>query len=38
MAIPSVPSAGIVTIIMILTSIGKPADGVALLLAIEWFL
>ena len=38
MAIPAVPSASIVTIIMILTSLDIPADAVALLLAIEWFL
>ena len=38
MAIPAVPSASIVTIIMILTSLDIAADAVTLLLAIEWFL
>ena len=36
--IPPVPSASVVTVIMILTSCDIPADAVALLLAIEWFL
>ena len=37
-AISAVPSASVVTVIMILTSCDIPADAVALLLAIEWFL
>lgn len=38
MAIPSVPSASIVTLIMILTSMNIPVHAIALLLAVEWFL
>lgn len=37
-AVPSVPSAGIVTIIILLTAMKIPTDAVSLLLAIEWFL
>ena len=36
--ITAVPSSSVVTVIMILTSCDIPADAVALLLAIEWFL
>jgi len=38
MAIPSVPSASIMTTLMILTAMNIPADDIALLLAIEWYL
>ncbi|XP_053405000.1 excitatory amino acid transporter-like [Mercenaria mercenaria] len=38
MAIPPVPSASIMTTIMILTSMNIPVDDIALLLAIEWYL
>ncbi|KAL4219748.1 hypothetical protein ACF0H5_020162 [Mactra antiquata] len=38
LAIPSVPSASIVTIIMILTSLNIPVDSIALLLAVEFIL
>lgn len=38
MAIPSVPSASIMTTIMILTSMNIPVDDIALLLAVEWYL
>ncbi|KAL5007178.1 hypothetical protein ScPMuIL_015984 [Solemya velum] len=37
-AIPSVPSASLVTVIILLTSLNVPADTVGLLLAVEWFL
>ena len=38
MAIPSVPSASIVTLVIILTSLNIPANDIALLFAVEWFL
>lgn len=38
MAIPSVPSASIMTTIMILTSMNIPVEDIALLLAVEWYL
>ncbi|WAR28105.1 EAA2-like protein [Mya arenaria] len=38
MAIPSVPSASIMTTIMVLSSMNIPAEDIALLLAIEWYL
>lgn len=38
MAVPSVPSASIMTVIMILTSMNIPVDDIALLLAVEWYL
>lgn len=38
MAIPSVPSASIMTTIMILTSMNIPMEDIALLLAVEWYL
>lgn len=38
LAIPSVPSASIVTIIMILSSVDIPAESIALLLALEFLL
>ncbi|XP_060600908.1 excitatory amino acid transporter-like [Ruditapes philippinarum] len=38
MAIPSVPSASIMTTIMILSSMNIPMDDIALLLAVEWYL
>ncbi|XP_052785215.1 excitatory amino acid transporter 2-like isoform X2 [Mya arenaria] len=38
LAIPSVPSSSIVTIVMILTSLNIPVEAVALLLAVEFFL
>ncbi|KAL4220033.1 Excitatory amino acid transporter 2 [Mactra antiquata] len=38
MAIPSVPSASIMTTVMVLTSMNIPVDDIALLLAIEWYL
>ncbi|KAL4225725.1 hypothetical protein ACF0H5_016414 [Mactra antiquata] len=37
-AVPSVPSAGIVTIMILLTAMNIPSEAVGLLLAIEWFL
>ncbi|XP_053386621.1 excitatory amino acid transporter 3-like [Mercenaria mercenaria] len=38
MAIPAVPSASIVTTIMVLSSLNIPVDDVALLVAVEWYL
>ncbi|KAL4220663.1 Solute carrier 1 (high affinity aspartate glutamate transporter) [Mactra antiquata] len=38
MAIPSVPSASIMTTIMILTAMNIPMEDIALLLAVEWYL
>ncbi|XP_069103734.1 excitatory amino acid transporter-like [Argopecten irradians] len=38
MALPSMPSSSIVTLVMILTSLNIPADSIALLFAVEWFL
>ncbi|XP_071086533.1 excitatory amino acid transporter 2-like [Haliotis cracherodii] len=38
MAIPSVPSSSIVTLVIILTSANIPVDHIALLFAVEWFL
>ncbi|KAK7477592.1 hypothetical protein BaRGS_00031140 [Batillaria attramentaria] len=38
MAIPSVPSASIVTLVIILTSLNIPVNDIALLFAVEWFL
>lgn len=37
-AVPSVPSAGIVTIIILLTAMNIPTKAVGLLMAVEWFL
>ncbi|XP_041379251.1 excitatory amino acid transporter 1-like [Gigantopelta aegis] len=37
-AIPSVPSASIVTLLIILTSLGYPTNGISLLFAVEWYL
>lgn len=33
-----VPQAGLVTLIIVLTAIGLPAEEVALILAVDWFL
>lgn len=38
MALPSVPSSSIVTLVMILTSLNIPSHDIALLFAVEWFL
>ena len=38
LAIPSVPSASIVTIVMILSSLSIPVEPIALLLAVDFFL
>ncbi|XP_021360020.1 excitatory amino acid transporter 2-like, partial [Mizuhopecten yessoensis] len=38
MALPSIPSASIVAIVMILTSMNIPAGSISLLFAVEWFL
>ncbi|OWF47183.1 excitatory amino acid transporter-like [Mizuhopecten yessoensis] len=38
MALPSIPSSSIVTLVMILTSMNIPADSISLLFAVEWFL
>ncbi|XP_069104481.1 excitatory amino acid transporter-like [Argopecten irradians] len=38
MALPSIPSSSLVTIVMILTSLNIPADSVSLLFAIDWLL
>ncbi|XP_021366291.1 excitatory amino acid transporter 3-like, partial [Mizuhopecten yessoensis] len=37
MALPSIPSASIVAIVMILTSMNIPAGSISLLIAVEWF-
>lgn len=34
----AIPSAGLVTMVMVLTSVGIPADDVSLILAVDWFL
>ncbi|KAK0052562.1 excitatory amino acid transporter [Biomphalaria pfeifferi] len=34
----AIPSAGLVTMIMVLTSVGIPADDISLILAVDWFL
>ncbi|XP_067674565.1 excitatory amino acid transporter-like [Haliotis asinina] len=34
----AIPSAGLVTMVMVLTSVGLPADDVSLILAVDWFL
>ncbi|OWF47181.1 Excitatory amino acid transporter [Mizuhopecten yessoensis] len=38
MALPSIPSASIVAIVMVLTSMNIPAGSISLLFAVEWFL
>ncbi|XP_033761093.1 excitatory amino acid transporter-like [Pecten maximus] len=38
MALPSIPSSGIVTLVMILTSMNIPPDSISLLFAVDWFL
>ncbi|XP_046373972.1 excitatory amino acid transporter-like isoform X2 [Haliotis rufescens] len=34
----AIPSAGLVTMVMVLTSVGLPADDVSIILAVDWFL
>ncbi|CAG5131542.1 unnamed protein product [Candidula unifasciata] len=34
----AIPSAGLVTMVMVLTSVGIPADDISLILAVDWFL
>ncbi|KAL3846709.1 hypothetical protein ACJMK2_017676 [Sinanodonta woodiana] len=38
MAVPSIPSASVMAVVMILTSMSIPAGDIALLLAVEWYL
>lgn len=38
LALPSVPSSSIVTLVMVLTSLNIPADQISLLFAVEWYL
>ncbi|KAK3580084.1 hypothetical protein CHS0354_001218 [Potamilus streckersoni] len=38
MAVPSVPSASVMAVVMILTSMSIPVGDIALLLAVEWYL
>ena len=38
LALPSVPSSSIVTLIMVLSSLNIPVHAVSLLFAVEWFL
>lgn len=38
LALPSVPSSSIVTLIMVLSSMNVPVHAVSLLFAVEWFL
>ncbi|XP_041347973.1 excitatory amino acid transporter 1-like [Gigantopelta aegis] len=38
LAIPPVPSSSLVTLIIILTSLGIPSDGISLLFAIDWLM
>lgn len=33
-----IPEAGLVTMVIVLTAVGLPLDGIALLLAVDWFL
>lgn len=34
----SIPSAGLITMLMVLTSVGLPTDDISLILAVDWFL
>jgi Na+/H+-dicarboxylate symporter len=34
----AVPSAGLVTMLMVLTAVGLPVDDVSLIIAVDWFL
>ena len=34
----AIPSAGLVTMLMVLTSVGLPVGDVSLILAVDWFL
>ncbi|HCD06513.1 MAG TPA: sodium:dicarboxylate symporter, partial [Methylophaga sp.] len=33
-----IPEAGLVTMVIVLSAVGLPLDGIALLLAVDWFL
>ena len=34
----SVPSAGLVTMLLVLTAIGLPTDDITMIVAVDWFL
>lgn len=34
----SIPSAGLVTMLIVLTALGLPANDISLILAVDWFL
>ncbi|UYV68777.1 SLC1A2 [Cordylochernes scorpioides] len=38
MGAASIPGAGLVTIILVLTSVGLPTEDISMLLAVDWFL